>query len=167
MRRTGPNADVAARPGPVTAVIELLAGSVEAGATIVGIGPYTNLALLERARPGLLAEARVVLMGGWIAPPRAELPQWGPDMDWNVQCDTKAAETVFGAAGELSLVTLPATLDARLRERDIDRLHASGPIGQLLARQARAHRDEHHMRELGRPPTLAFPMTSSTSNTTS
>ena len=144
------DADVAPRPGPVAAAVELLEGSVEAGATIVGIGPYTNLALLERARPGLLAEARVVLMGGWIAPPLPSLPPWGPEMDWNVQCDTRAAETIFGAAGELSLVTLPATLDAPLRERDIDRLQASGPIGQLLARQAKAHGEEHNMRDLGR-----------------
>lgn len=61
-----------------------------------------------------------------------------------------AAETVFGAAGELTLVTLPATLDAPLRRRDIDRLHAPGPLCRLLVRQAKAHGDEHHMREFGR-----------------
>ena len=33
-------------------------------------GPYTNLALLERSSPGILATARLVLMGGFVFPPR-------------------------------------------------------------------------------------------------
>ncbi|HZM31796.1 MAG TPA: nucleoside hydrolase [Acidimicrobiales bacterium] len=144
------SADVPPRPGPVGAAVELLAASVEAGATIVAIGPYTNLGLLEAARPGLLATASVVLMGGWTTPPRPGLPQWGPDKDWNVQCDTAAAATVFREAGEVTLVMLPATLDAHLRRRDLDRLAVGGPVGRLLARQAAAHGDEHDMGALGR-----------------
>jgi purine nucleosidase len=142
--------DVPPRPGPVEAAVELLAAAVGAGATIVAIGPYTNLGLLAAARPGVLAAARVVLMGGWITPPRPGLPPWGPDTDWNVQCDTGAAATVFREAGEVTLVTLPATLDAHLRGRDLDRLHAAGTLGRLLARQASAHAAEHRMSALGR-----------------
>ena len=142
--------DVPPRPGPVDAAVELLAAGVEAAATIVAIGPYTNLGLLATARPGLLGTASVVLMGGWITSPRPGLPQWGPAMDWNVQCDTAAAATVFREAGEVTLVTLPATLDAHLRRRDLDRLPAGGPVGRLLARQAIAHGDEHDMGALGR-----------------
>jgi pyrimidine-specific ribonucleoside hydrolase len=144
------NVEVTPPPGPEAAAVELLEASVDASATIVAIGPYTNLALLAAARPGLLEGARVVLMGGWITPTRPGLPPWGPNRDWNVQCDTTAAETTFGAAGKLTLVTLPASLDATLRQRDIDRLYASGPIGQLLARQAKAHSDERDMRQFGR-----------------
>jgi len=143
-------AEVTPRPAPEAAAVELLEASVDAGATIVAIGPYTNLALLVAARPGLLQGARVVLMGGWVTAPRPGLPPWGPDKDWNVQCDTRAAETVFHAAGELTLVTLPATLDAPLRQQHVDRLRAGGRMAQLLARQAMAHGEEHQMRELGR-----------------
>ncbi len=129
---------------------ELLANSVDAGATVIGIGPYTNLAHLEGTRPGTLAKTCVVLMGGWVTPPAVGLPPWGPEMDWNVQCDTTAALTVFEAANDLTLVTLPATLHAHLRVAHLARLEASGPIGRLLARQARAHGTEHPMAELGR-----------------
>ena len=44
--------EVTPRPGPEAAAVELLEASVHAGATIVAIGPYTNLARLAAARPG-------------------------------------------------------------------------------------------------------------------
>jgi inosine-uridine nucleoside N-ribohydrolase len=71
-------------------------------------------------------------------------------MDWNVQCDTVAALTVFDAAGDLTLVTLAAGLRAQLRAAHLERLQASGPIGRLLARQVRAYGAEYQMTELGR-----------------
>src|SRR6266508_210995 len=94
---------VTPRPSPESAAVDLLATSIHQDAVIVGIGPYTNLALLEAARPGLLGAARVVLMGGWVRPPVEGLPSWGPQMDWNVQSDTTAAATVFEASRELTL----------------------------------------------------------------
>lgn len=140
------------RPSADGEAVSLLAASIDAGAVVIGIGPYTNLARLEAAVPGSLARTRVVLMGGWVRPPGPDLPQWGPDMDWNVQCDTGAARLVFEAAGEeaLVLVTLTATLGAHLRGAQLVRLEASGPLGLLLARQARAHAEDNRMAELGR-----------------
>ncbi len=126
-------------PSPIGAALGLLAAAVEMGAVLVGIGPYTNLAALEAARPGALSSTLVTVMGGWVRPPARGLPQWGPEMDWNVQCDTRAALTVFEASAEsLTLVALPATLQAHLREAHLPRLEASGPLGLLLARQALA-----------------------------
>jgi inosine-uridine nucleoside N-ribohydrolase len=133
------------RPSMPGAAPDLLARSVAAGATIVAIGPLTNLARLEAARPGVLGQARIVVMGGWIRPPAAGLPAWGPEMDWNVQWDTDAAETVVASAGDLTLVTLPATLNAHLRAADLPRLRASGPLGELLARQSEAHGEDEGM----------------------
>ena len=78
-------------------------------------------------------------MGGWVQPPAEGLAAWGPEMDWNVQCDTAAAVTVFEATQNLALVTLPAILRAWLRHAHLQRLEASGPIGSLLARQGLAH----------------------------
>lgn len=140
---------VQARPSPRGAAMDLLAHSIELGATIVAIGPYTNLALLQQVRPGLLNGVAVVAMGGWVEPPDEGLPAWGPEMDWNVQCDTFAALTV-AAAADLTLVTLPVTLRAHLTAADLPRLAATGPLGQLLARQARAHGEDHDMAALGR-----------------
>lgn len=142
-------AGIAARPSPPGAAIDLLSHSIDAGASVISIGPFTNLALLEVARPGSLAQTPVVVMGGWVQPPAAGLPAWGPEMDFNVQWDTRAAEIVAGYA-RLTLVTLPATLKAHLRAADLVRLRAAGPLGELLARQSEAHAQETGMTELGR-----------------
>jgi inosine-uridine nucleoside N-ribohydrolase len=120
------------------------------GAVLVAIGPYTNLAVLELLRPGSLARATVVVMGGWVGAPEAGLPDWGPDRDWNVQWDTRAARIVLEAAGDLTLVTLPATLAAPLRARDLSRLRASGPVGRLLAQQGEAWAADAGMAALGK-----------------
>ncbi len=121
---------------PAGAALGLLAESVEAGATIVAIGPCTNLALLAVERPAVLARARVTMMGGWFDAPPQGLPSWGPARDWNVQCDTTAARLVLHSAGELTMVPLSLTIRAHLRRRHLARLRAAGPLGRLLALQA-------------------------------
>ena len=45
---------VRARPSPPGAALDLLARDIEQGATVVAIGPYTNLAFLEVTRLGAL-----------------------------------------------------------------------------------------------------------------
>ena len=95
-------------PAPPGATLDLLLGNIERGATVVAIGPWTNLALLEIARPGSLHHTPVVATGGWTGL-GAGLPPWGPDMDFNVQWDTRAAEIV-AAAADLTLAPLPVTL---------------------------------------------------------
>jgi purine nucleosidase len=142
-------ANIPARPSPAGAALDLLDHSIQHGATVVAIGPWTNLALLEVSRPGRLGRVPVVVMGGWTQPPAAGLPAWGPEMDWNVQSDTRAAQILAATTSELTLVTLPATLKAQLRAADLPRLRASGPLGELLARQAEAHAADHGMAELG------------------
>ena len=144
------DAVVPARPAPPGAATELLAASIDLGATVAAIGPCTNLALLEEARPGTLEAARVVVMGGWVAPPPAGLPQWGPAMDWNVQCDPVAMLTVLGTCRTPTLVTLAAGMGAHLRRRHLPTLEASGPVGRVLARQALAHEHEHDVAALAR-----------------
>src|SRR5215472_4281561 len=137
-------------PSPPGAALDLLDASVAAGATVIGIGPCTNLALLEIARPGSSSRTPITLMGGWTRPPADGLPAWGPEMDWNVQWDTRAAEIVGRASSRLTLAALPATLQAHLRAADLPRLRASGPLGELLARQSEARAAEAEMAELGR-----------------
>lgn len=73
---------VTPRPSPRGAAVDLLISSADSSAVLVAIGPYTNLAEIEEARPGVLATCSVTLMGGWVDPPAADLPQWGPGMDW-------------------------------------------------------------------------------------
>ena len=137
------------RPGPAGAALDLLAQSIERGATVVAVGGLTNLALLEVTRPGALDGVRVVVMGGWVGPPETGLPQWGPDMDWNIQCDTRAAEIVVAKA-DVVLVTLPVTLGVHLRARDLRTVADSGPVGELLARQSTVHGEDRDMAALAR-----------------
>jgi purine nucleosidase len=142
--------EVPPRPGQVDAALDLLARSVAAGAVVVGIGPATTLAMLERHSAGALAAAHVVLMGGFVDPPGEGLPQWRAEDDWNVTCDPVAATEVRRAAGRLTVVPLAVTAQVHLRDRDLPRLRAAGPLGRLMAAQAEVYRDELGKRELGR-----------------
>lgn len=138
------------RPATPGAALDALAASIARGATLVAIGALTNLALLEVARPGVLADCRVVVMGGYVDPPAAGLPAFRPEHDWNVQNDTGAAEVVFAAAGELVLAPLPVCEAAHLREHHLPQLESSSPLGALIARQCRAWADEQGQAERGR-----------------
>ena len=138
------------RPGSPGAALDLIAESAARGATLVAIGALTNLALLEVARPGALAGCRVVVMGGYLDPPAAGLPPFRPEHDWNVQNDTRAAEIVFAAAGELVLAPLPVCEAAHLRERDLPRLASSSALGALIAGQCRAWAEEQEQAQRGR-----------------
>jgi inosine-uridine nucleoside N-ribohydrolase len=139
------------RPGqtsPPGAALDLLLQSIDSGATVIGIGCLTNLAMLEVVRPGSLSRVPVVAMGGWITPPSNGLPSWGPDQDWNIQWDARAAEIVARTA-DLTLATLPAAMKAHLRITDLVRLRSSGPLGQLLANQSVAYGRDQEMLALG------------------
>ncbi|CAN5738140.1 hypothetical protein BH24ACT2_BH24ACT2_05120 [soil metagenome] len=137
-------------PGPAGSAMCLLAEGVDAGSTIVAVGPLTNLALLGVERPDVLARADVVMMGGWFDPIPEGLPAWGPSRDWNVQCDTTAARMVVDHAGELTMIPLSLTLRTWLRRSHLERLRASGRLGRLLATQAEHQRAERSTGELAR-----------------
>jgi purine nucleosidase len=134
---------------PPVAALDLLSRSIASGAAIAAIGPYTNLANLHRAQRGVLKRTRVIAMGGWTGPLDSDLPTWGPDRDWNVQSDTSAALTLLHHA-DVTWVPIAATARVHLRELDLARLSASGAVGQLLARQARAHGEDRGYQALAR-----------------
>lgn len=143
------DAAIASRADKPGEAFDLLEKSIETGATVAAIGACTNLAMLETIRPGLLKDTRVVLMGGWIEPAESGFPDWGPEMDWNVQCDARAAQIVARTA-DLTLVTLPVTLKAHLRGVHLSRLRSIGPLGELLARQAEAYAREARLADLSK-----------------
>ena len=125
----------AASAEPAGAALNLLDRSIGAGATVIGVGPFTNLALYETSRPGRLPAP--TLMAGYADPPGPGLPAWGPEMDFNNQWDRRAYEIVLGTGP--TLVTLTATLTTYVRSADLPRLRAGGPVGALLADQIAAH----------------------------
>jgi inosine-uridine nucleoside N-ribohydrolase len=137
------------RPSPPGAALDLLAAAAGAGATVVAVGPSTNLALLEAARPGLLRRAGVVLMGGHVPEAPDGLPPQGPEEDFNLQQDHLAARVVLEACDPL-VVPLAVTVQVWLRAAHLPRLRAAGPLGGLLADQVEARARDQGTTELGR-----------------
>ena len=128
----------------------LLERTIKQGATIAAIGPYTNLALLERQLPGILATANLVLMGGFVFPPQKGFPQWGRERDYNIQVDPESAHLVLKHANPI-LVPLSVTLETALRRSWLTELREAGQMGHLLARRAEAFAKEEAMESrLGR-----------------
>jgi inosine-uridine nucleoside N-ribohydrolase len=140
---------VAPERSPPGAALDLLARSVEMGATVIGVGPWTNLALLEVTRPGSLASTQLVVMGGYVRAAGAGLPAWEPEMDYNVQQDTLAARIVWERCDPL-VVQLSVTLEATLREAHLPRLREGGALARLVARQGQLYGAESEMRRVGR-----------------
>jgi purine nucleosidase len=124
-------------PGPVERALELLKYSIDQGARIIGIGPYTNLYLLEKKYPGILARADLYLMGGFIYPVRLGFPDWGNDMDFNIQVDTHSALAVLENARP-ALIPLSVTVETALRRAYLPALRRAGKLGQLIALQAKS-----------------------------
>jgi inosine-uridine nucleoside N-ribohydrolase len=97
------------------------------GATLVAVGPLTNVALLNarhpEAKPG-----RIVLMGGSIG-----LGNVTPAAEFNIWADPEAAARVFAGGLELTMIGLDVTHQALLLDADAERLRASGRTGRMVA----------------------------------
>jgi inosine-uridine nucleoside N-ribohydrolase len=143
-------------PGPVDHALDLLAASIARGATIVAIGAMTNLALLEARTPGILRDARLVLMGGYVYPPRNGYPQWGFQDDWNMQVDARSALTVLQCSDPL-LVPLTVTVETALTHRDLPALRCGGSLARLIAHQALAFEHDERLGERLTPKCPALP----------
>jgi inosine-uridine nucleoside N-ribohydrolase len=140
---------VAPAPGPVEEALRLLKRSIEQGAAVVAIGPYTNLYLLEQQHPGILEGARLFLMGGYVYPVRPGFPAWGNETDFNVQIDVRSAGHVLRHSHP-TLIPLSVTVETALRRAYLPALREAGPLGRLIAHQAEEFaRDEQNEARFG------------------
>jgi inosine-uridine nucleoside N-ribohydrolase len=140
---------IARTPNPLEDAFALLENSARQGATIIGIGPYTNLAMFDQRQPGRLARVPLVLMGFYVRPVPAGYPQWTIDTDWNVQSDVFAATWLLEHCSP-TIVPCEITLQTSLRRSYLDRLQRAGSVGALIARQAEAFaRDERYEERIG------------------
>ena len=128
---------VSAKANPLEQALDLLEKSIREGAIIAAVGPYTNLALLEKRSPGILSQAQLYLMGGYIFPPRTGFPAWDGGVDFNVQVDVESANLVFESSHP-TLVPLSVTIETFLRRSYLPHLEQAGSLGRLIARQAEA-----------------------------
>ena len=124
-------------PNPIEEALLLLKQSIEQQATIIAIGPFTNLYLLDLKYPGILRQANLYLMGGYVFPVRDGFPLWGNEMDWNIQVDVRSARHVIEHSNP-TLIPLSVTVETALRRAYLEELRNSGRIGKLIARQAEA-----------------------------
>jgi inosine-uridine nucleoside N-ribohydrolase len=97
------------------------------GATLVPIGPLTNVALLLAQHPQAKPK-RIVLMGGAIG-----LGNVTPAAEFNIWADPEAAARVFASGIELTMIGLDVTHQALLMTEDAERLRASGRTGTMVA----------------------------------
>ena len=132
-------------PDPPEVAVELLKQSIDAGATVIAIGPLTNLYLLEEQHPGSLARADLFIMGGYLYPPRPGFPQWHYQDDFNLQVDVRSARCVLANAAP-TLTTLTVTAETALRRVHLPALRRhGGALGALIAKQAEAFASDEQM----------------------
>ena len=140
---------MAPRPNDLDDALQLLKHSIEQEATIIAIGPFTNLYLLDLKYPGILMQANLYLMGGYIFPIRAGFPPWNNEMDWNIQVDVRSARHVIEHSNP-TLIPLSMTVETALRRAYLEDLRTAGALGQLIARQAEAFaQDERNEAKYG------------------
>ena len=136
---------VPAALGPLDQALSLLAGSIAQGAMVAAIGPFTNLALLEKRTPGILRGAKLFLMGGYVFPCKKGFPAYDSHMDYNVQVDVESAKRVIQQSSP-TLVPISVTVETWLRAAYLPTLRQSGPLARLIARQAEAFAKSGHIK---------------------
>lgn len=130
-------------PNPIEEALELLKSSIERDSIIVGIGAFTNFFLLDQKYPGILKKARLYIMGGYIYPVREGCPQWGNEMDWNIQVDVNSAKYVLENSNP-TLIPLTVTVETAIRRAYLPTLRQSGKLGEIMAMQAEAINQEYN-----------------------
>ncbi|WP_420595398.1 nucleoside hydrolase [Deinococcus sp.] len=78
--------------------------------TLLATGPLSNLALAERLRPGVLRQARqIIVMGGSVDVGAPKLGNTTPRAEFNAYADPHAFHIVLGSGANLSLLGLNLT----------------------------------------------------------
>jgi inosine-uridine nucleoside N-ribohydrolase len=106
--------------------------------TLVPTGPLTNIGLLLSLHPDARPE-RIVLMGGAIGEGNRT-----PAAEFNIWADPEAAQRVFSAGLDTTMVGLDVTHRALITDEHTERLRSSGRTGSMVAQlmdfYARFHR---------------------------
>jgi len=105
--------------------VDFLAERAE-GATLIALGPLTNVALLLERRAE--RPERLVLMGGAIAEGNMT-----PSAEFNIWVDPEAAHRVFTSGLDVTMVGLDVTNRAVLTREHAARLREAGRVGAAVA----------------------------------
>jgi inosine-uridine nucleoside N-ribohydrolase len=106
--------------------------------TLVPTGPLTNIGLLLALHPDA-KPVRIVLLGGSIGEGNRT-----PAAEFNIWADPEAAQRVFAAGLDTTMVGLDVTHRALITDEHTERLRSSGRVGSMVAQlmdfYARFHR---------------------------
>nr|WP_281059213.1 MULTISPECIES: nucleoside hydrolase [unclassified Mesorhizobium] len=110
-------------------IIETVMAHEPKTVTLVPVGPYTNIALAVRKEPRIVERVkRVVAMGGSFT--RGNIT---PAAEFNVYADPEAADVVFRAAWDVTMVGLDLTHQALATPDLQDRVRAvGGPLAKFI-----------------------------------
>ena len=97
------------------------------GATLVAVGPLTNVALMLARYPEARPK-RIVLMGGSIG-----LGNVTPAAEFNIWADPEAAARVFESGLDVTMIGLDVTHQALMTSADAESLRRTGRTGTLVA----------------------------------
>lgn len=106
--------------------VDFLAEHVD-GATLVAVGPLTNVGLLLARHPAARPE-RLVVMGGAIAEGNVT-----PAAEFNVWADPEAARRVFESGLDVTMIGLDVTHRALMTREQAEGLRRQGRVGRLVA----------------------------------
>jgi pyrimidine-specific ribonucleoside hydrolase len=95
--------------------------------TLVPTGPLTNVALLFSLHPDAVPE-RIVLMGGSVGEGNRT-----PAAEFNIWADPEAAQRVFSAGLDTTMIGLDATHRALITNAHTERLRGAGRVGAMVA----------------------------------
>lgn len=99
----------------------------EGRVTLVPTGPLTNIGLLFALHPDAVPE-RIVLMGGAIGEGNRT-----PAAEFNIWADPEAAEHVFLAGLDTTMVGLDVTHRALIKDEHTERMRGAGKVGNMVA----------------------------------
>jgi len=109
--------------------------------TLVPTGPLTNIGLLFALHPDALPE-RIVLMGGSTGEGNRT-----PAAEFNIWADPEAAERVFLAGLDTTMVGLDVTHRAQIKDEHTERMRVAGKVGNMVAQlmdfYARFHKSRY------------------------
>ena len=123
-------------------------------ATLIAIGPLTNVAMALRREPRLARRIRrISLMGGaW------GLGNFSPAAEFNILADPEAARIVFESGVPITMCGLELTRQAVATPDVIDRVAALGtPVGEMCAAMLRFYAEATRRRRRSFGPALHDP----------
>ena len=126
----GPDLPQPSAQARVLHAVDYLAQEIRARSgkvTLIPTGPLTNIGLLFALHPDALPE-RIVLMGGAIGEGNRT-----PAAEFNIWADPEAAQRVFLAGLDTTMVGLDVTHRALITDDHTEQMRGSGAVGKVVA----------------------------------